>query len=337
MVDFVFLAEPAVEPADWQKVLVDDDGAADILRRAVASLRRAPVVVAGAAPGHGGSGRVGGAQARQGTGAGAGVNTRSLGRPAAVRVVAGARARRDAAAARPRPRPPSGIVWAPKPEEEHGPERSSALPSTEGATVRCSRSSGGSGGSSISSCSPPSSISSSPPPRSSSLRVPLWDLLRSSRRPPSSSSGTTRAREPSRAISKLRCEETVSLYRSGRAHRVITRRTPPASRRCQLPASANGRSHAISLVPPSEIPGAATRSRGRAPELGERRRDPRRRPLADEVAPEACRRGEPSSSGRDGAGAQRELWGDIGTIWGQSVAVALGRLVGYQNVGWIGG
>jgi glutamyl-tRNA synthetase len=35
MVDFVFLAEPAVDPSDWQKVMVGDEGAAGILRAAL--------------------------------------------------------------------------------------------------------------------------------------------------------------------------------------------------------------------------------------------------------------------------------------------------------------
>jgi hypothetical protein len=38
-----------------------------------------------------------------------------------------------------------------------------------------------------------------------------------------------------------------------------------------------------------------------------------------------------------GPAARGSFWGDVGVIWSQSVAVALGRIVGYQHTGWIGG
>jgi hypothetical protein len=38
-----------------------------------------------------------------------------------------------------------------------------------------------------------------------------------------------------------------------------------------------------------------------------------------------------------GPAPKGSFWGALGVVWSQSVAVALGRVVGYQHTGWIGG
>lgn len=38
-----------------------------------------------------------------------------------------------------------------------------------------------------------------------------------------------------------------------------------------------------------------------------------------------------------GPAPKGSFWGALGVVWSQSVAVALGRAVGYQHTGWIGG
>ena len=135
---------------------------------------------------------------------------------------------------------------------------------------------------------------------------------------------------------KLRCEETVSLYRSGRAHRVITTKDAAGVSAVANCLRANG-IHAISLVPPSEIPGQLHAAAAELPSSAKGDvilvADPlqtkwlQKLAVAENLQAQVVTVPAPKGS----------FWGDIGTIWGQSVAVALGRLVGYQNVGWIGG
>lgn len=135
---------------------------------------------------------------------------------------------------------------------------------------------------------------------------------------------------------KLRCEEAVSLYRAGRARRVLTPTDTSGISAVATCLRASG-IHAISLLPPAKIPGQLHAVAGLLPSSAKGDvivvADPLQTKWLQKLATAENLHAQvvtvPAPKG--------SFWGDIGTIWGQSVAVALGRIVGYQNVGWIGG
>jgi DUF218 domain-containing protein len=141
---------------------------------------------------------------------------------------------------------------------------------------------------------------------------------------------------------RLRCEDAVSLYRLGRAHTVFTT-GPAAAPGAPTEAAAaaaylktQGVKH-VTLVPLSEIPAQLSfigsllgrSSAGRVILVA----DPLQTKWLEGVAMAEHLNAQivaiPAPKGT--------FWHDVGSIWGQSLAVGFGRVAGYKNTGWIGG
>lgn len=147
---------------------------------------------------------------------------------------------------------------------------------------------------------------------------------------------------PLTADLKLRCEEAVSLYRAGRAAMVITTGdTSAAGPVSDASAAADYlRAHGVrhvTLVPLSNIPGQLSAVARFLPHSAAGRvilvADPLQTKWLDELAIAEHLHAQVAAV----PAPKGSFWHDIGTIWGQTVAVALGRFVGYKNTGWIGG
>jgi hypothetical protein len=141
---------------------------------------------------------------------------------------------------------------------------------------------------------------------------------------------------------KLRCEEAVSLYQAGRARKVFT---TGSSSSAGAPAEASAaaaclRAHGVrhvTAVPVSPIPAQLSQvsrllgsSAGTSVILVA---DPLQTKWLEGVASAENLHAQVATV----PAPKGSFWSDVGTIWGQSVAVALGHLVGYENTGWIGG
>ncbi|MHB1509598.1 MAG: YdcF family protein [Acidimicrobiales bacterium] len=140
---------------------------------------------------------------------------------------------------------------------------------------------------------------------------------------------------------KLRCEEAVALYRAGRAHTVIATGASAApgapseaaaSERC---LRSFGLRH-VTRVPLSEVPAQLGFVAGLIGPAGNRHvilvADPLQTKWLEDVA---------SSEGLNAQvvavpAPRGSFWADVGTIWDQAAAVALGHVIGYKNTGWIG-
>jgi len=140
----------------------------------------------------------------------------------------------------------------------------------------------------------------------------------------------------------LRCREAVALYQSGRARLVITTGASSsagaATEASAAAACLRARGvHNVTLVPVSPIPSQLSSIAKLLPASDGGRvilvADPLQTKWLTELATAEKLHARvvavPAPKG--------SFWGDIGTIWGQAVDVAFGRLVGYQNTGWIGG
>jgi DUF218 domain len=141
---------------------------------------------------------------------------------------------------------------------------------------------------------------------------------------------------------RLRCEEAVSLYRAGRAHVVIT---TGASSSSGAPTEASAaasclRSHGVlhvTEVPASQIPTQLASVRRLLPSGGADRvilvADPLQTKWLEDVAAAESLEAQVAAVPAPKGG----FFADVGTVWGQTVAVGLGRVVGYKSTGWIGG
>jgi hypothetical protein len=141
---------------------------------------------------------------------------------------------------------------------------------------------------------------------------------------------------------RLRCEQAVSLYKSGHARTVIT---TGASAGSGSPTEASAaaaylKSHGVkhvTMVPLSEIPAQLSFVAGLLPKSADGRvilvADPLQTKWLEEVAAAEHLHVQivaaPVPKGT--------FWHDVTSVWGQSVAVGLGRVVGYKNTGSIGG
>ena len=130
----------------------------------------------------------------------------------------------------------------------------------------------------------------------------------------------------------LRCEEAVSLYRSKRA-KVVYTTGAAASAACLKSEGVKG----VTMVPLSEIPAQLSFIGALLPASGDRHvifvADPLQTKWLEDVAKaenlDAQVAAVPAPKGT--------FWHDVAAIWDQTIAVGLGRLVGYKSTGWIGG
>ena len=141
---------------------------------------------------------------------------------------------------------------------------------------------------------------------------------------------------------RLRCEEAVSLSRLGRAHTVIT--TGPSARAGApteaLAAARYLESHGVKdvkMVALSEVPSQLSSVAALLPRSADGRvilvADPLQTKWLEEVAGAVHLHAQIVAI----PAPKATFWRDVGTIWSQSLAVGLGRVVGYENTGWIGG
>ena len=130
----------------------------------------------------------------------------------------------------------------------------------------------------------------------------------------------------------LRCEEAVSLYRSKRA-KVVYTTGASATSACLKSEGVKG----VTMVPLSEIPAQLSFIGALLPASGDRHvifvADPLQTKWLEDVAKaenlDAQVAAVPAPKGT--------FWHDVAAIWDQTIAVGLGRLVGYKSTGWIGG
>jgi len=139
---------------------------------------------------------------------------------------------------------------------------------------------------------------------------------------------------------QLRCEQAVSLWRAGRAGTIITM---GASSGSGAPTEASvaaayldhqGVKH-VTVVPLSQIPAQFSFIANLLPKssgviiLGDPLQTKWLGDLASSVGLHAQIAAAPSPKG--------SFMHDLGTLWGQSLAVGIGRVIGYQHTGWVGG
>jgi hypothetical protein len=141
---------------------------------------------------------------------------------------------------------------------------------------------------------------------------------------------------------RLRCEEAVSLYRLGRSHTVYTTGARASS---GAPTEASAAAtylksqgvKKVTVVPLSEIPAQLSFIAALLPRSDFGRvilvADPLQTKWLDDLAAAEHLRVQVAAV----PAPKGSFWHDVGSIWGQTVAVGLGRAVGYKNTGWIGG
>jgi hypothetical protein len=141
---------------------------------------------------------------------------------------------------------------------------------------------------------------------------------------------------------RLRCEEAVSLYRSKHATSVIATGASSSSGASSEASTAaaylrtQGVKH-VTLVPLGEIPAQLSFVAGLLPASAHGKvilvADPLQTKWLEDLAKAEHLHAQIAAV----PAAKGSFWHDIGTIWGQTVAVGLGRLVGYKSTGWAGG
>ncbi len=141
---------------------------------------------------------------------------------------------------------------------------------------------------------------------------------------------------------KARCDLAVAMVEAGKAKIVIVtgassgRGDPTEASVARNYLRAKGVAH-IEMVPISGIPSQLGFVAGILPDSAHARvvvvSDPLQVKWLSEVASaeglNAQVMGAPVAKG--------SFWGDVGVLWGQTVAVALGRIIGFKNTGSIGG
>jgi hypothetical protein len=141
---------------------------------------------------------------------------------------------------------------------------------------------------------------------------------------------------------RLRCEEAVSLSRLGRAHTVITTGAtagsgaPTEASAAAAYLESHGVKH-VTTLPLSEIPAQLSAVAGLLARSSDGRvilvADPLQTKWLADVATAEHLHAQIVAI----PAPKATFWRDVGTIWSQSLAVGLGRVVGYENTGWIGG
>lgn len=139
----------------------------------------------------------------------------------------------------------------------------------------------------------------------------------------------------------LRCQEAVSLYLDGRARRVITTgaSSSPTGPSEASAAAACLRAHGVGCVkvPLSPIPAQLSFVARLLPASAGGRvilvADPLQTKWLEGLASAENLHAQIVAV----AAPQGSFWSDVGTVWRQTLAVGLGRIIGYENTGWIGG
>ncbi len=141
---------------------------------------------------------------------------------------------------------------------------------------------------------------------------------------------------------QLLCEQALSLWRAGRAHTIITTGAssgsgaPTESSVAAAYLEHHGVKH-VTMVPLGQIPSQISFVAKLLPKSGGGRvillSDPLQTKWLDDLAASAGLHAQiaaaPSPKG--------SFLHDLGTVWGQTLAVGIGRVVGYQHTGWVGG
>ncbi len=139
----------------------------------------------------------------------------------------------------------------------------------------------------------------------------------------------------------LRCEDAVTLVRAGRAPMVITTGPAPSHGGTSEAAvvakclKSHGITHVVT-VPLSPIPTQLAYVARHLVASGHRVilvADPLQTKWLSELAAAEGLKAQVVAVPAPKGG----FWDDVGTIWGQSVALAIGRIVGFPHTGWIGG
>jgi hypothetical protein len=141
---------------------------------------------------------------------------------------------------------------------------------------------------------------------------------------------------------RLRCEEAVTLYRLHRSHSVVTTggRSSSGGPTQASAAAAYLKTQGVkkvTTVPLSEIPAQLAFIAALLPRSDDGRvilvADPLQTKWLEGVAAAEHLHAQVAAVPAPKGG----FWHDVKSVWGQTVAVGLGRLVGYKNTGWIGG
>jgi hypothetical protein len=147
---------------------------------------------------------------------------------------------------------------------------------------------------------------------------------------------------PLAADLRLRCEEAVSLYRLGRSPTVFTTgaSASPGAPTEAAAAAAYLKTQGVkkvTMVPLSEIPAQLSFIAALLPRSDDGRvilvADPLQTKWLEGVAAAEHLHVQVAAV----PAPKGSFWHDLGSIWGQTIAVGLGRAVGYKNTGWIGG
>jgi vancomycin permeability regulator SanA len=141
---------------------------------------------------------------------------------------------------------------------------------------------------------------------------------------------------------KLRCEEAISLYRAGRSHTIITTgaNAYPGAPTEASAAASYLKSHGVArvtMVPLSQIPAQIAFVDTLLPRSSDGRvilvADPLQTRWLEDVAAADHLQAQITVV----PAPKQSVWHEFQSIWGQSVAVALGRVIGFKNTGSIGG
>jgi vancomycin permeability regulator SanA len=139
---------------------------------------------------------------------------------------------------------------------------------------------------------------------------------------------------------KARCDDAIALLQAGKARTIVVTGgssgsgDPTEASVAKNFLQSEGIAH-VTMDPRSAVPSQLSFVRALVPRSSRRVTivaDPLQTKWLEDVASaenlDAQVVGAPVPKGG--------FWHDVGVIWGQTVAVALGRIIGYKNTGWIG-
>ncbi|MGD0083110.1 MAG: YdcF family protein [Acidimicrobiales bacterium] len=141
---------------------------------------------------------------------------------------------------------------------------------------------------------------------------------------------------------QLRCTQALSLWRAGRAGTIITTGASSASGApTEASVAAAYLEHRgvkrVTMVPLARIPGQLSFVAQLLPKASGGRvillADPLQTKWLTDVAASDSLQAQVAAT----PASKGSFMHDLGTLWGQSIAVGVGRVVGYQNTGWAGG